>query len=154
MPLPKDPKKREEFLERLRGLQLGRKASKKTKKLMSLKRKGVPKSEETKERMRHPHKINIKKDLKPSFKNKYLNNNRFKTTDGYIRVRKKTHPQAQNNFILEHRLVMEKHLGRYLTQKEEVHHENEIKEDNRIENLRLFKTKADHTRYHQKLKRK
>ncbi len=70
------------------------------------------------------------------------------TPRGYIMVRCPEHPRAQNGYIQEHRLIMEKHLGRYLLPSETVHHKNGVKADNRIENLELWaKSHSDGARY-------
>lgn len=48
---------------------------------------------------------------------------------------------------------MEEHLGRYLTNKEIVHHINHEGLDNRIENLQLM-TASEHMKLHAKKKKR
>ena len=57
---------------------------------------------------------------------------------GYVLAYAPEHPYAHNNRYFEHRMIMEKQLGRYLKPNENVHHKNGIRNDNRIENLELW----------------
>lgn len=50
--------------------------------------------------------------------------------------------------VLSHRAVVEKILGRRLSKNEVVHHKNEIHTDNRPENLIVFPSLSEHSKYH------
>jgi hypothetical protein len=68
---------------------------------------------------------------------KIVNVGRHVSPDGYVKVPDKS---GRGRSILEHRLVMEEHLGRQLLPTENVHHKNGDRQDNRIENLELWST--------------
>lgn len=76
------------------------------------------------------------------------------TGEGYVSVLAKDHPFADcQGRVLEHRLIMERVLSRYLGPIEVVHHINGITSDNRPENLRLFKNSGEHTNFHRRMAR-
>lgn len=85
--------------------------------------------------------------------NRGENNSRWSggfLSNGYIRVHMQDHPfKNASGTVLQHRLVMEKKLGRYLTENEHVHHINGIRDDNRLSNLVIL-TKSEHIRFHNK----
>ena len=55
--------------------------------------------------------------------------------DGYIFRLFPTHPFAINGYVLEHRIVMEQKLGRFLESNEVVHHIDANKQNNHPDNL-------------------
>lgn len=67
---------------------------------------------------------------------------------GYIFVYCPNHPRQRNKYIRRSHFVMEHCIKRYLTKDEVVHHINKIRNDDRIENLKLFKNKSEHRKYH------
>jgi hypothetical protein len=73
----------------------------------------------------------------------------YRRPDGYIYEYAPDHPAAgrAKGYVLQHRLVMEAKLGRPLLDTELVHHINEVKDDNRPENLEIYERPA-HIRHH------
>ena len=67
--------------------------------------------------------------------------------EGYIRVlvgRKNNHTEYQ----LEHRMIMEKRLGRKLKNEEIVHHIDGNRKNNSVDNLMLFSSHREHAVFH------
>ena len=93
-------------------------------------------------------------------KNRHLRNGlweggRNKTSYGYIEIWvsiddpffcmvKPSRRTKSSGYIMEHRLVMARHLERPLCDSEKVHHLNGIKDDNRIKNLAIVPHHSPH----------
>lgn len=116
---------------------LGKKHCKKVCEIISKTHKGKKLGEETKEKIRKAH-------IKGGIGFKKLR------SDGYIAIYFPDHPKStRDGYILEHVLVAECLLGRWLKDNECVHHINGKRNDNRKENLMVM-TKQEHMSLHSK----
>lgn len=107
-------------------------------------RKGIKLTEETKRKMSEAHKgISHPNMSRKGEKNPMWKGGKFQDKRGYIMLYKPYHPFARRGYVMEHRLIMEEYLDRFLGINEIVHHLNGIKNDNRIENLCIMK-KGEH----------
>ena len=70
---------------------------------------------------------------------------------GYVGIHAPDHPnKTKKGFMSEHRLVMEKKLGRKLLSSEHTHHKNENRKDNKPENLEIV-SYSQHCKKHRKI---
>ena len=73
---------------------------------------------------------------------------------GYVREYNPYHPfGSRRGLVMQHRLVVERDLGRLLTRAEVVHHVNGDRQDNRLENLELMQSQSAHMTHEHKERR-
>lgn len=151
----------EEVRKHMSEAQKGKKQSPETIKKRIDSRKGYEHSKETKRkisialrrRKREPRSILQKAQLEKLHKQQIgrkpgnWKSGRYKEL-GYILVHSPSHPhRSKKGYVFEHRLVIEKHIGRHLQPGEEGHHINKIRDDNKPENLMAFRSKAVHVSF-------
>ena len=85
-------------------------------------------------------------------KNGMWKGGRVVASNGYVLVRVGVghHLADVRGYAYEHRLVAEQKLGRQMKVGEVVHHKNEIKTDNRPENIEVVESIAHHSVEHRK----
>ena len=77
-------------------------------------------------------------------RNGHYKSGKFVDSNG-VYILSRGHPNCtKTGYVYKHRIVMEKHLGRFLNKNEYVHHINFINTDNRIKNLTLCKGHGEH----------
>ena len=130
-----------------KGVYKHKKLSEETKAKIGSYFRGRKLSEEHKKKISETH-WDTHRENNPNWKGGIVKDKR-----GYIYILQPDNPSSdKDGYIYEHRLVMEKHLGRHLIKGEIVHHINKIKSDNRIENLMLFSSQSEHIKHHISIK--
>jgi hypothetical protein len=89
---------------------------------------------------RNPMSRRVEGELNPAWRG-----GRNLDKDGYVLLWMPGHPEAnRHGQVREHRIVMARMIGRPLLPGEVVDHRNDIRDDNRPENLRLFASNGEH----------
>lgn len=112
-----------------------------------MKRLGVPRRSKSEMGQGRHHTLETRRKLSEARRGDKGSNwkgGRKRDSGGYVLILKHDHPNAHQGYVAEHRLVMERALGRYLESWEIVHHKNGMKDDNRIENLELLPKQSEH----------
>jgi hypothetical protein len=73
---------------------------------------------------------------------------RIVSKEGYVFVYQPTHPYSHTRHVREHRLIVEKYIGRYLLPTEPVHHLGK-KDDNNPRMLMAFASISAHSKFEQ-----
>lgn len=69
--------------------------------------------------------------------------------NGYVKVLVSEHPFSdKRGYVLEHRLILEENLGKFLEKHIVIHHINGIRDDNRLENLEIIQDQSRHAKSH------
>lgn len=112
--------------------------------IIGLKNKGKKRTIETRKKMSEHAKT------RTGNKNPCWRGGKIGGNGKYVYIYSPKHPNIKpySVYYPEHKLIVEKLLNRYLSADETVHHINGIKDDNRLKNLYLFKTKKQHNSYH------
>ena len=74
---------------------------------------------------------------------------KFCDKDGYVFIHTGIyHKNKKKRYVLEHRLIMEKHIGRKLKKNEVIHHIDGNPSNNNVSNLKLFSSHSEHMKLH------
>lgn len=120
-------------------------------------KKGKRTSTTTEFKKGHKHSKEILEKIGKTLKGRFLaeksptwkGGEYIKSSGGYVMVYAPHHPFNTNGkYIRKHRLVMEKHIGRYLRPTEVVHHIDGNVLNNHISNLMLFPNNSAHAKFH------
>ena len=88
-----------------------------------------------------PEQVERRRKRQSGSGNNNYRGGKMKAPGGYVWVNGRS-------FDLEHRLVMEKAVGRKLLKREVVHHWDENRKNNKLKNLCLMRTRGVHARLH------